>query len=315
MIPKLGIVMDPIQGIHPQKDSSFALLLAATRRGWPIFYMEASDLALSNQGPQASIRPLKVWDNPKHWFTLGPPSPQPLCYLQVILMRQDPPVSRAYLHVTQILTCAEQRGVLVINHPQTLRDANEKLLALQFPDCCPPTLVTQSLLEANLFLTQHQDVIVKPLDGMGGQSIFRLRLGDPNKQVIFETLLAREEQYFLIQRYIPEIIQGDKRILMIYGEPVPYALARIPAAGETRANLAAGGRGIATPLTDQDYWICQQIRPYLQEKGLVLVGLDVIGRFLTEINITSPTCIRELEMQCNLKISDQIMDYIETTLK
>jgi glutathione synthase len=306
----LGIVMDPIHNINPKKDSSFGLLLAAQARGWVLAYMEPSSLFIENFEPNALTRPLTVRDNVPNWFELGQPKYMPLKELSVILMRQDPPVDRAYLHTTQILDYASRQGVLVINKPQGLRDYNEKLLALDFPQYCPPTLVTQSIKKACQFLLKYGDIIAKPLDGMGGQSIFRVKKSDGNQRVIFETLLQREERYFLLQQYIPDIQKGDKRIIMIDGEPVPYGLARIPAEGETRANLAAGGTGIATPLTEYEHTMCQAIGPTLKEKGLVWVGLDVIGEYLTEINITSPTCVRELEMQCNLNIYQQLLDCI-----
>jgi glutathione synthase len=312
----LGIVMDPITSICPKKDSSFALLLEAQHRNWAIFYMEPKDLLLEDNSPKAYMRTLTVWDRPEHWFELGDEGAlRPLSDLSVIFMRLDPPVNQAYLHITQLLSLAEESGTWIINKPQSLRDYNEKLLALQFPECCPPTLVTQSKATALQFLEKHQDVIVKPLDGMGGQAIFRLHAQDPNKHVIFETLSARKEQYFLIQRYLPEIQHGDKRIILINGTPIPYALARMPAIGETRANLAAGGRGVAVPLTERDLWICKRVAPFLCEKGLIWVGLDVIGDYLTEINITSPTCIRELDTQCHLNIGAQLLEYIEHQFK
>lgn len=311
----LGVVMDPIQNINPMKDSSLGLLLAAQHRGWSIVYMEMHDLFLNNQGPKARMHPLTVYNDSKQWFRLDAPQVQPLTALDVIVMRKDPPVDQAYIHATQILEQAYHQGVTIINHPQSLRDYNEKLFALKFAQYCPETLVTQSVSEASQFLKEYQDVIIKPLDGMGGESIFRLRHHDFNQQVIFETLAQRKEGYFLLQRYIPEIIQGDKRIIMINGEPIPYALARLPAQGETRANLAAGGKGIAVPLTDKDFEICHQIGPYLREKGLLWVGLDVIGNYLTEINITSPTCVRELESQRNLKINDRLLDCISQEIR
>jgi len=310
MTVKLGMVMDPIHSIFPKKDSSFGLLLAAQKRGWKLIYMEANSLLMEQNEPKAIMRTLTIWDNPNHWFELGAPECKPLKECSVILMRQDPPVDRAYLHTTQILEKAYQQGVPIINNPQSLRDYNEKLFALEFPEYCPPTFVTQSIKQAQEFLTKHKDVIIKPLDGMGGQSIFRLHFQDINQNVIFETLLKREERYFLLQKYIPEIQKGDKRIIMINGEPIPYALTRIPMQGETRANLAAGGTGIATPLTAHDLEICDHVGPILIEKGLLWVGLDVIGDYLTEINITSPTCVRELETQCNLNINDQLLDCI-----
>jgi glutathione synthase len=229
-------------------------------------------------------------------------------------MRQDPPVDRAYLHSTQILERAYHQGVSVVNRPQSLRDYNEKLFALHFPEYCPPTLVTQSIEQAHEFLKVYKNIIIKPLDGMGGESIFHITEFDPNKHVIFETLLKREEKYFLLQQYIPEITQGDKRVIMINGEPIPYGLARLPRPGETRANLAAGGKGVAVPLNKRDLEICHAIGPTLREKGLLWVGLDIIGQYLTEVNITSPTCVRELEKACKLNIYDQLLDCILKTV-
>ncbi len=319
MIPTLGVIMDPIQTINFAKDSSFGLLLEAQKQRWPLFYMEDKHLVFNNEGPSAYMRSLHVFNNIKHWFTLGAPQVKKLSELSVILMRQDPPVDRAYFHTTQILQKACEQGVCVVNHPQSLRDCNEKLLILEFPNYCPPTCVTQSYEEGLQFLEQHQDIIIKPLDGMGGQSIFRVHHKDFNKRVIFETLIAREEKYFMLQRYIPEILKGDKRIIMIDGQPVEKVLARIPASEETRANLAVGGTGIARSLSERDLEICHAVGPYLQKKGLLWVGLDVIGDYLTEINITSPTCIRELEQQSSLNINQQLLTCfkkkITTTLK
>jgi glutathione synthase len=314
MMTTLGIVMDPIHSIHPKKDSTFGLLLAAQARGWTLAYIASNSLFIEHNEPKAFIHSLTVSDNAECWFTLGVPKCTSLQDLSVILMRQDPPVDRAYLHTTQILERAYHQGVPVLNNPQSLRDYNEKLFALEFPQYCPPTLVTQSITQARQFLAEYKDIIAKTLDGMGGQSIFRLHQADPNQQVIFETLLEREERYFLLQQYIPEIQNGDKRVIMINGEPVPYGLARMPAEGETRANLAAGGTGIAVPLTEHDLEICHHVGPTLREKGLLWAGLDVIGDYLTEINITSPTCIRELEAQCKLSINDQLLDCISQTI-
>jgi glutathione synthase len=302
--------MDPIHTIHPKKDSSLGLLIAAQARGWSLMYMELNDLLLDQEQPKAYMRPLTVRDHDIHWFELGIASLYPLHMLSTIIMRKDPPVDQAYLHATQILMRAHQEGTPVINHPQSLSHYNEKLFALEFQNCCPPTLVTQSIQAAQQFLNEYHDIIVKPLDGMGGQSIFRVRHNDPNKAVIFETLAQRAEAFFLLQRYIPDIIQGDKRIIMINGEPIPYALARLPASGETRANLAVGGKGVAVPLTNRDLEICAQVGPILREKGLLWVGLDIIGPYLTEINITSPTCVRELENQKSLNINHQLLDCI-----
>ncbi len=306
----LGVIMDPIAHINPKKDTTFALLLEAQRRQWSIFYMEQTALFLENEIPAARMRSLTVQDKVEAYFALGKETVQRLDRLSVILMRKDPPMDMQYIYTTHLLDKAEQQGVRVINKPQSLRDFNEKLFTLNFPQCCPPTLVTHTITAAKQFLQQHEDIIAKPLDGMGGFSVFRLRKNDPNINVILETLTANNQRYLMVQRYIPEISKGDKRILMINGEPVDYALARIAPEGETRANLAVGGKGVGIELSACDRWICQQVAPTLKEKGLVFVGLDVIGDYLTEINITSPTGIRELDQQFNLNISAKLLDFI-----
>ncbi|MES2998441.1 MAG: glutathione synthase [Pseudomonadota bacterium] len=306
----LGVIMDPISQINSKKDTTFAMLLEAQRREWPIFYMEQTDLFFENEIPSARMRRLTVKEGIENWFEFGKETLQRLASLAVILMRKDPPIDMQYIYTTQLLDKAEQQGVLVVNKPQSLRDYNEKLFTLHFPQCCPPTVVTHTIEAAKKFLEAYEDIIAKPLEGMGGFSVFRLRKNDPNINVILETLSANNQRYMLIQRYIPEITEGDKRILMIHGEPVPYALARIAAPGETRANLAVGGKGLGVELSERDRWICQQLRPILQEKGLVFVGLDVIGDYLTEINITSPTGIRELDEQFDLNIAGLLMDAI-----
>ncbi len=314
-MPKpLGVIMDPIAGINPKKESTLAILLEAQRRSWPLFYMEVNDLFLRDAIPYARMRSLKVKDDAKHWFEFTGEQRLALDTLSVLLMRKDPPIDMSYIYVTQLLDKAQQQGVLVVNRPQSLRDFNEKLFTLDFPQCCPPSLVTSSIQAAKNFLAVHHDIIAKPLDGMGGRSVFRLGLADPNCNVILETLSANNQHYLLLQRYIPEILAGDKRILLINGEPLPYALARIAPPGETRANLAVGGKGKAVALTERDYWICEQLSPTLREKGLILVGIDVIGDYLTEINITSPTGIRELDEQCHLNISAQLLDSVVSLL-
>jgi glutathione synthase len=310
MLKSLGVIMDPIPGINPKKESTFAILLEAQRRSWPLFYMEDKDLFLRDAIPYARMRSLKVKDDAKHWFEFTGEHLLALDSLSVILMRKDPPLDMSYIYATQLLDKARQQGVLIVNRPQSLRDFNEKLFTLDFPQCCPPSLVTSSIQAAKNFLAEQQDIIAKPLDGMGGRSVFRLGLADPNCNVILETLTAHNQHYVLLQRYIPEILAGDKRIILINGEPLPYALARMAPPGETRANLAVGGKGKAMALTERDYWICQQLGPTLREKGLILVGIDVIGDYLTEINITSPTGIRELDQQCGLNISAQLLDSI-----
>ncbi|NWB91305.1 glutathione synthase [Pseudomonas agarici] len=316
MSVRLGIVMDPIASISYKKDSSLAMLLAAQERGWTLFYMEQQDLYQDAGGvARARMKPLKVFTNPEHWFELEAETDAALGELDVILMRKDPPFDMEFVYSTYLLEQAERAGVLVVNKPQSLRDCNEKLFATQFPHCTPPTLVSRRADVLREFAAQHGDVILKPLDGMGGTSIFRHRVGDPNLSVILETLTVLGTQQIMAQAYLPGIKDGDKRILMIDGEPVPYCLARIPAAGETRGNLAAGGRGEARPLTDRDRWIAAQVSPTLREKGLLFVGLDVIGEHLTEINVTSPTCIREIDNAFGTNIGGLLMDAIEQKLK
>jgi glutathione synthase len=311
---KLGIVMDPIDSIKPYKDSSLAMLLAAQERGWELHYFLQENLLIDNGIAQGYGQPLTVTDSEENWFTLSDPTLIPLGDLDVILMRKDPPFDSQFLYSTFILESAEKLGTLVVNKPQSLRDCNEKVFATDFPQCCPPVLITANAERIRSFHKDHSDIILKPLDGMGGASIFRVKPNDPNLSVIIETLTQHETQSLMAQRYIPEITQGDKRILLIDGTPVPFALARIPAAGETRGNLAAGGRGEAQPLTERDYWICEQVAPTLRAKGLLFVGIDVIGDYLTEINVTSPTCIRELDKQCDLNIAGQLMDCINEKL-
>ena len=310
----IGIVMDPISAINIKKDSSFAMLLAAQEKGWTLYYMEQQDLFLHQGIVSAEMKRFTVQENPDNWYQLEEAETRPLSDLDVILMRKDPPFDMEYIYSTYLLEQAQQAGVLIVNNPQSLRDANEKLFTAWFPQCCPETLVTRKAQLIRDFHSQHGDIILKPLDGMGGASIFRIRQNDPNFSVIIETLTNHGKTSIMAQKFIPEITEGDKRILMINGEPVPYALARIPAKGETRGNLAAGGRAEGRPLSDNDKWICQQVGPKLREKGLLFVGLDVIGNYLTEINVTSPTCIRELDSQFNLSIASDLMDCIEQQL-
>ncbi|MGH8467963.1 MAG: glutathione synthase [Gammaproteobacteria bacterium] len=311
---KLGIVMDPIAGIDIKKDSSFAMLLAAQARGWPLYYMELADLFLDNARAFARMRELAVEDRSDHWYRFIHEQTRPVSDLDVVLMRKDPPVNMEYIYATYLLELAEAAGVLVVNAPRSLRDANEKLFTSWFPQCCPPSLVTRSRTRIKEFLEVHGDIILKPLDGMGGVSIFRVRGGDPNTNVIIETLTGHGSQFTMAQRFVPEIVAGDKRILLIDGEPAPFALARTPAPGETRGNLAAGGMSKGVALNERDYWICSQVRAALCEKGLVFVGLDVIGDYLTEINVTSPTCIREIDALYGLDIAAELMGAIERRL-
>ncbi|CAD5106436.1 glutathione synthase [Zestomonas carbonaria] len=316
MSVRLGIVMDPIARISYKKDSSLAMLLAAQARGWPLFYMEQQDLYQAAGGEaRARVRPLKVFADPQRWFELGVESDIALAELDTILMRKDPPFDMEFVYSTYLLEQAEQAGVLVVNRPQSLRDCNEKLFATRFPHCMPPTLVSRRPDILREFASQQRDIILKPLDGMGGSSIFRHRENDPNLSVILETLTVHGTQQIMAQAYLPAIKEGDKRILMIDGEPVPYCLARIPAEGESRGNLAAGGRGEARPLTARDRWIAAEVGPVLREKGLLFVGLDVIGDHLTEINVTSPTCIREIDAAYDTRIGERLMDTIENKLQ
>jgi len=315
MTIRLGIVMDPIDRISFKKDSSLAMLLAAQARGWELYYMEQKDLYQSTGQAKARMRPMRVYHNPEHWFDLEAETDTPLAFLDVILMRKDPPFDNEFVYSTYLLEQAESLGTLIVNRPQSLRDCNEKYFATLFQECAPPTVVTRRSDILQEFAKEHRDIILKPLDGMGGSSIFRHREGDPNLSVIIEILTALGTQQIMAQRYIPEILDGDKRILMIDGEPVPYSLARIPAQGETRGNLAAGGRGEARPLTERDRWIAAQVGPELRKRGLIFVGLDVIGDYLTEINVTSPTCIREIDAAYDTNIGDQLMQSIADKLK
>lgn len=307
---KLGVVMDAIGTIKAKKDTTLAMLLEAQKRGWCIEYMEQKDIFLADTRPQAYLTKLTVKDDIHDWYHFGERHVADLASLDVILMRKDPPFDMEYVYTTYLLELAEQAGTLVINKPQSLRDANEKLYTSWFPSCCPETLVTRDAKLLRAFITQHKKVVFKPLDSMGGRSIFLLEEGDPNINVVIETLTNWGEQFMMAQRFIPEIMQGDKRILLINGEPIDYALARIPARGEIRGNLAAGGTGVVVPLSAHDRLICQQVGPVLRAKGLVFVGIDVIGDYLTEINVTSPTCLREIEAGAKIAVAERLFDCI-----
>ncbi|MDX3772842.1 glutathione synthase [Chromatiaceae bacterium AAb-1] len=311
---KLGIVMDPICDINIKKDSSFAMLLEAQQRGYELHYMEMADLYLLQGQARARTRLLSVKQDPAGWYQFGSEQDIALGGLNVILMRKDPPFDTEFIYATYILERAEDAGALIVNKPQSLRDANEKLYTSWFSQHTPQTLVTRDAARLKAFYQQEQDVILKPLDGMGGASIFRLKPQDPNVSVIIETLTEHGSRYAMAQRYIPEIKDGDKRILVVNGKPVPYCLARIPASGETRGNLAAGGRGEARPLSASDLAIAEAVGPTLKAKGLIFVGLDVIGDKLTEINVTSPTCIREIEAAYPVSITGMLFDEIEQLL-
>jgi glutathione synthase len=314
MTIKLGVLMDPIQSISYKKDSTLAMLWEAERRGWEIFYFEQKDLFLSASQVLARSKNLRVFHESQKWYEFGEERVLPLAELDIILMRKDPPFNLDYIYTTYLLEHAERAGVLVVNKPQSLRDCNEKLFTTWFPQCCPPTLITSSIQLLRDFYQEHADIVCKPLDAMGGASVFRLQNHDMNASVVFETITVNGTKLMAAQKFIPEIKNGDKRILVINGEPVPFALARIPAAGELRGNLAAGAKGVAQPLTERDYWICSQVGPVLKEKGLYFVGLDVIGDYLTEINVTSPTCIREIDDQCKLNVSEKLFDELASFL-
>lgn len=312
---KLGMVMDSIDHINIKKDTSFAMLLEAQARGWELHYMELNDLFLRNGRSYARTRTLTVQRNTQQWHQFICEQDIPLDQLNVIMMRKDPPFDQEYIYATYLLERAESMGVYVVNKPQSLRDANEKLFTAWFPQCCAETLVAREPARIRNFLHEQGEIILKPLDGMGGTSIFHLRQNDPNLSVILETMTQYNSRYVMAQKYLPEIKDGDKRILLVNGEAVPYALARIPAQGETRGNLAAGGRAEGRKLTEKDWWIANQVGPTLREKGLIFVGLDVIGDKLTEINVTSPTCAQELDQQFGLNIAGLLMDHIENTLQ
>ena len=313
---KLGIVMDPLVSINIKKDSSFAMMLAAQQSGWEIHTIYQSDLYTRNDKAMAYSRITRVSDNTDHWFDFDSQQDIELADLDVILMRKDPPFDIEYIASTYILELAEKAGTLIVNKPASLRDNNEKMFITQFPDCCTPFMVSRNKNRLRDFVieryqAEQQDVILKPLDGMGGTSIYRVNPEDPNLSVILETVSENETRSVMAQQFIPEITQGDKRVLLIDGEAVPYALARIPASGETRGNLAAGGTGVGVELSERDHWICQQVGPILKKQGILFAGIDIIGDYLTEINITSPTCIRELDQIYSLDIAGDLMRCIE----
>jgi glutathione synthase len=307
----IAIVMDPIQDIRYEKDTSLALLLAASDRGHHLHYLEMQDLFIENGEARGHAAPLQVFASETKWYELSDPIERALSDFDVILMRKDPPFNSEFIYATYILEQAEQAGCIVVNKPQSLRDCNEKVFATQFPQCCPPVLISRSSRQLKAFHNTHQDVIFKPLDGMGGTSIFRCKAEDPNLSVILETLTGNDEHYIMAQKFIPEIKDGDKRVLVVNGKAIPYALARIPAQGETRGNLAAGGSGRAQALSERDQWIVDQVAPTLVEKGLYFVGLDIIGDYLTEINVTSPTCVREIDKAYNTNIGQTLIEALE----
>ena len=314
MARTLAVLMDPIATITPKKDSTLAMLLEAQRRGWQLRYCTQGDLAIRQGEAWARLAPLQVRDDPYDWFSLESAQWAPLSGVDAVLARKDPPVDPQFIYDTMVLDLARAAGTLIVNDPRGLRDMNEKLFTLSFPQCCAPTLVSRDRGDLRRFVAEHGQVVLKPLDGMGGRGIFRSAHNDPNLNSILETLTVNGRAFALAQKYLPSIVDGDKRILLIDGEPVPYALARIPQGDDFRGNLAAGGRGEGRPLTERDRWIAAQVGPELKRRGMIFVGLDVIGDWLTEINVTSPTCIRELDAQFGLNIAGSLFDCIESKL-
>ena len=309
---KLAVIMDPIQNIKPHKDSSLAMLLEAQKRGFEIYCGDLADIWLDGAVPRGRLTKLKVFDDSENWFEIVDSFEIDLGDLDVILMRKDPPFDIQYVFSTYVLDQAQRNGVLIVNRPQGLRDANEKASTVWFPDCIPATLISRSLEQMRKFLATHQRVVVKPLDLMGGRSVFSTDLEDGNHNVIFETVSDYGRKYTVLQQYIPEIAEtGDRRILLIDGEPIPFALARIPAPGDHRGNMDAGARVEVNPLTDREWSICKQIGPTLREQGLLFTGIDIIGGYMTELNVTSPTGIRELERETGIPIAEKLFDSID----
>jgi glutathione synthase len=313
-MPRLGIVMDPIGSIKPYKDTTLALMLAAQERGWTLLYFEMSDLAIRDGIAFGRGRSLAVFDDTERWYDWGAPHDVRLGELDAILMRKDPPFDLEYVTATYVLERAELDGALVVNKPQSLRDCNEKVFISSFPQCCAPTLITRDSRRLREFHAEQGEIVLKPLDGMGGMGIFRVDRSGMNLGAIIETLTDNGRRTIMAQRYLPEIVRGDKRVLVVDGEAIPYCLARIPKAGETRGNLAAGGIGEPRALTERDRWIAEQVGPELKRRGLLFVGLDVIGDYLTEINVTSPTCAREIDAAFDTDIGGKLIDAIERRL-
>lgn len=310
----IGFLMDPIENINIRKDTTFAMLLASQERGFKNVMIFPEDIWLRDGIAWARMQSVRVFDDANHYYEIIDIQEQPLVDLDVLLMRKDPPVTMDYIYLTYLLEQAESQGLLVLNKPSSLRDANEKLFTAWFPQCCPKTLVTSQADLIIDFVETVDRAVIKPLDNMGGESVFQLSLEDPNHNVIIEAVTQRGTKKVMVQQFIPEIVDGDKRILMIDGEAVPYALARVPSSDDFRGNLASGALGEGRELTDRDRWICEQVGPVLKEKGLLFVGLDVIGDYLTEINVTSPTCARELNALYGLDIASDFMDLIESKI-
>jgi glutathione synthase len=311
-MPRLGVVVDPIETIRPGKDSTLAMMLEAQARGWPVMSMGLCDLRLRDGVAEASMRETKVFDDGTHWFEAGALVARRLADLDIVLMRKEPPFDLDYITATYVLERAEEAGVLVVNRPQALRDSNEKVYASWFPQCCPPTVITSSMGTLREFQAQQGRIMVKPLDLMGGRSVFVVEPGDLNANVIFEEITRRGTRFVQAQAFIPAIAEtGDKRILLIDGEPVPHTLVRRAAKGEGRANMAVGGKPEGGLLSERDRWICAQIGPSLRVRGLTFVGIDVIGDWLTEINVTSPTGIRELDKFFGINVASRFLDVVE----
>ncbi len=309
------VIMDPIESIKPAKDSTLAMLLAAQGRGWQTFYAEQKDLWLRDGVAYGRTAQLRVFDDPERWFERAEALINRLGDYDVILMRKDPPFDTEYIYTTYILDRAKAQGAAVVNDPRGLRDMNEKVYTAWFPDCCAPTLITRDMNDMSEFLREHGSAVCKPLHGMGGRSIFVLEQGDKNRNVVFETLTDYGSRYAIVQRYLPEILTaGDCRVILVDGEPVPYALQRMPDSADNRGNLSAGARAESRPLNDRDRWLCAQIGPKLREAGMIFVGIDVIGDYVTEINVTSPTGIRELNRKHGVDIGGQLMDAIARKL-
>ena len=309
------VVMDPIDGIKPAKDTTFAMLLEGQRRGHRLLYVRPGGLSLRDGRAGARVAPLEVRDDAAEWFSLGEFADIEFGPGQAVLMRTDPPVDANYLHDTQLLDFAREQGALIVNDPRGLRDFNEKLAALRFPDCCPPTVVSRDPATLKAFVNTHGQAVLKPLDGMGGRSIFRAAAGEPNLNVILETLTEGGRHLAMAQRYLPEIVDGDKRVLLVDGSPVEYALARIPQGDEFRGNLAAGGRGEGRPLSARDREIAARVGPEMKARGMLFVGLDIIGDWMTELNVTSPTGVRELDRQFGINIAARLFDAIEARMR
>ncbi len=311
---KLLFILDPLQSLKGYKDTSVAMMRAAQLRGHQVFFSGQDDLFWKGQVYARAGR-LSLTDNDEDWYRTRDRAQAALVSFDAVLMRKDPPFDLEYMTSTWLLSQAERDGAQVFNKPAAVRDHNEKLGILEFPQFVAPTLATREPAEVQAFIDEHRDVVLKRLDGMGGESIFRVRVDDPNRNVIVETMVENGARSIMAQRYIPEISAGDKRILLIDGRPVPHALARIAKPGESRANLAAGGRGVAQPLSAHDRRIAETLGPVLAARGLLLVGLDVIGDYVTEVNVTSPTCFREIQDQTGFDVSGTFIDALEAKLR